>query len=182
MSYTLSGTIKASRKNESYVLTSMGHKRLITVPLSLQTIGSLLLTSRPFCSKRQQATELTKNIIVLYENHCICSNPLDAGRKVCFRVWSKEAEVFKLLLISILTGSDETLILTITTEFQKFLHCWVLWNCFLVSWRTYRVVGCDELRGALHSFMLKLRSAPNVCLISTLNNFQGPKTIFGDSN
>jgi len=84
MSYTLSGTIKASRKNESYVLTSMGHKRLITVPLSHQTIESLLLTSRPFCSKRQQATALTKNIIVLYEKHCICSNPLDAGRKVCF--------------------------------------------------------------------------------------------------
>jgi len=114
MSYTLSGTIKASRKNESYVLTSMGHKRLITVPLSLQTIESLLLTSRPFCSKRQQATERTKNIIVLYEKHCICSNPLDAGRKVCFRVRSKEAEVLKLLLISILTGSDDKLLLTIT--------------------------------------------------------------------
>lgn len=96
MSYTLSGTIKASRKNESYVLTSMGHKRLITVPLSHQTIESLLLTSRSFCSKKQQATALTKNTIVLYEKHCICRNPFDTGRKVCFPGWSQEAEVLKV--------------------------------------------------------------------------------------
>lgn len=25
------------------------------------------------------------------------------------------------------------------------------------------VVGCDERRGTLHSFMLKLRSAPDIC-------------------
>ena len=89
------GTIKASRKNESYVLTSMGHKRLITVPLSHKTIESLLLNSKSSCSKRQQARALTKNIIRLCEKHCICRNLFDAGRKVCFPGWSQEAIVLK---------------------------------------------------------------------------------------